>query len=174
MCRRFARLPFFATLVAVAGCVEPLPPTRPVANPTLPASQLAIVELPGDGAQVDSISVGNRQLYLRTRDNPEYRKTSVELSPGRYTFRYDVNCNAMAPLALTSTLALEAGHRYQAAGDCCYWWTDRYGCSYLWGSYLGRYQAFLWFEDLTTGAVLDGRRMEDPTAHASKPPSNPP
>lgn len=174
MRRRISCLTCLATMVAAAGCVAPLPPIRPVANPAMPVSELAVVEVPGNGAEVQSIAVGNRQLYLRTRDNPEYRKTSIELNPGRYTFNYSTGCNAMPPLELTSTLALEAGHRYRAGGDCCYWWTDRYGCSYLWGSYTGRYQAFLWFEDVTTGAVLDGRRMKDPSASASKDPPKQP
>lgn len=158
MCRRFARLPFFATLVAVAGCVEPLPPMRPVALPSAPVGNLAVVEIQTSTATIDSISVGQRQLYLRSRDNPEYRPTSVELSPGTYAIAYHTQCNEMPPRAETDTVALEAGHRYRTDADCCYWWTEKFGCSALWSYLGGSYETFLWLEDLTTGQVLAGSR----------------
>lgn len=158
MHRWIARSTCLATLVAAAGCVDPLPPMRPAALPTVPASDLAVVEMSAASAIVDSISVGPRQLYLQRRDNPHYRQTSVELSPGTYTITYHAQCASMEPRGDTITLPLAAGHRYLAGLECCYWWSERFGCSYLWSYFGSIYATFLWFEDLTTGKVLAGSR----------------
>ena len=158
MRRWIAGSTFLAMLVAAAGCVDPLPPMRPAALPSIPTSELAVVELSAGSASLDSISTGPRQLYLQRRDNPHYRQTSIELSPGTYTITYHALCGSMEPRGDTITLPLEAGHRYKAGLECCYWWSERFGCSYLWSFFGSSYATFLWFEDLTTGKVLAGSR----------------
>ena len=155
--RRLSLLSIAAAVLAAAGCAEQLAPMRPDASPAATPAELAIVENPAGLTVVDSIKQGSRMLYLHRRDNPHYGKTQVELSPGNYTIAYHAMCNAMNPFGATSDVKLEGGHRYRAGHDCCYAWTEKHGCSFLLSAW-GSYETFLWFEDLTTGEVVDGSR----------------
>jgi hypothetical protein len=162
---------FPALLIAVAttlaGCLDPLPPLRPDADPAVATTDLAVVEVDSSAVAVESIARGTRMLYLGRRDNQYNAKTSIELAPGMYTLALAAQCYNMGPRRLQVSVELEAGHRYRADGDCCYWWTPQAGCSYFW-SLWGTYQTFMWLEDLTAGRLMAGSRTE-PAADSSEP-----
>jgi hypothetical protein len=122
----------------------------------LAASELAIVEMPWLAAWVTSIWKDDTFVY-QSRDDTT---SSVLLTPGIYLVSYKYACHLMPDVSNEANVKLEAGHRYRADYRCCQSWTPESGCS-LW-SYRpsGRQVTFLWFEDLTTGQVVDGSKTE--------------